>query len=54
MRTLGDALNPRFDGFYTNIVESVRFDKCELGYILEAEGPQAAAIFQGDTGASEL
>ncbi|CZR59007.1 probable arylsulfatase [Phialocephala subalpina] len=54
VKTLGDALNPRFDGFYTEIAENVRFDKCELGYILESEGPQAAAVFQGDSGESEL
>ena len=36
---LWDALSPRFDGFYTQ-QERVRYDHCELGYILEAEGPQ--------------
>ncbi|KAE8450080.1 hypothetical protein EG329_006861 [Mollisiaceae sp. DMI_Dod_QoI] len=54
VKTLADALNPRFDVFYTTIAESVRFDRCELGYILESEGPQRAAVFQDDTGGSEL
>lgn len=41
--TLGDALSPRFDRFYEQQQRraKVQFDRCELGYILDAEGPQA-------------
>jgi N-acetylglucosamine-6-sulfatase len=53
VKTLGDALSPRFDSFYSSIAESVSFDRCELGYILESEGPQGAAVFQENT-AGEL
>ncbi|PSR99254.1 alkaline-phosphatase-like protein [Coniella lustricola] len=38
--TLGDALRPEFDGFY-EAQTRVAFDRCEAGYIIEAEGPQA-------------
>ncbi|KAB5511536.1 arylsulfatase [Coniochaeta sp. 2T2.1] len=36
---LVDALAPEFDRFYAK-QPKVRFDKCELGYIVESEGPQ--------------
>jgi hypothetical protein len=36
---LWDALSSRFDGFYVQ-QERVRYDHCELGYIVDAEGPQ--------------
>jgi len=50
--TLEDALNPRFDAFYDAQAEkSVRFDKCELGYIVGSEGPQEGLVFgMGDMG----
>lgn len=48
VKILGGVLNPRFDDFYNRIAESVRFERCELGYILESEGPQKAAIFRED------
>lgn len=45
--TLAEALDVRFDGFYLG--EAVRtrvgFEKCELGYLLESEGPQDGAVF---------
>ncbi|TQN67231.1 Arylsulfatase [Colletotrichum shisoi] len=37
--SLREALAPRFDEFYTQQTR-VRFDHCELGHIVEAEGPQ--------------
>lgn len=37
--SLQDALSARFDVFYATQT-SVRFDRCEMGYILDAEGPQ--------------
>lgn len=42
VKTLDDALSPRFDTFYTvEMAERVvRYDKCELGYIVGSEGPQ--------------
>jgi hypothetical protein len=39
VQTLWDALNPRFDRFYVQQAR-VRYDHCELGYLLDAEGPQ--------------
>ena len=43
VKTLGDALSSKFDGFYASLGESekVGFSKCELGYLTKSEGPQA-------------
>ncbi|KAI0418450.1 arylsulfatase-like protein [Xylaria grammica] len=38
--SLQDALSPRFDSFYDDYHASVRFERCEMGYILDAEGAQ--------------
>jgi N-acetylglucosamine-6-sulfatase len=44
--TLADALDERFDSFYlSEVTDRVGFDKCELGYIVESEGPQDALAF---------
>ena len=44
--TLKDALKGDFDAFYTSqAVKRVSFEKCELGYILESEGPQDVIKF---------
>jgi len=48
VRSLTDALHERFDGFYAFVGERVKFDRCELGYIKESEGPQAAMQFGVD------
>ncbi|KAL2194099.1 alkaline-phosphatase-like protein [Corynascus similis CBS 632.67] len=40
VRTLRDALSPRFDSFYERHQIEVSFSRCELGYLLDAEGPQ--------------
>jgi N-acetylglucosamine-6-sulfatase len=46
VKTLKDALDGRFDAFYTSeVAKKVSFEKCELGYILESEGPQEAVVF---------
>lgn len=37
--SLKEALEPRFDNFY-NRQTRVKYSHCELGYIVEAEGPQ--------------
>ena len=37
---LRDALAPRFDEFYEKKQKRVRFERCELGYLVDAEGPQ--------------
>lgn len=37
---LHDALHTRFDDYYKAQVERVSFDRCEGGYIIDAEGPQ--------------
>ncbi|RDW82570.1 arylsulfatase-1 [Coleophoma cylindrospora] len=45
VKSLGDALNTNFDAFYMlDVKEKVSFDKCELGYIVESEGPQALGL----------
>jgi len=47
VKTLRAALDEKFDAFYLNEVsERVRFDKCELGYILDSEGPQKGLVFE--------
>ncbi|KAH7123255.1 alkaline-phosphatase-like protein [Dactylonectria estremocensis] len=37
--TLEEALSPRFDEFYDHQVK-VEYSRCELGHIIDAEGPQ--------------
>lgn len=44
VRSLADAMNPLFDKFYEEAVR-VRFDRCEAGYIIDAEGPQTIRPF---------
>lgn len=41
--SLSDALRVRFDAFYEEQVK-VAFDRCELGYLVDAEGPQAVDV----------
>ncbi|KAI1173451.1 arylsulfatase-like protein [Nemania sp. FL0916] len=38
--SLKDALATRFDAFYEDKAEMIKFDRCEPGYIIDAEGPQ--------------
>ncbi|KAI1313210.1 arylsulfatase-like protein [Xylaria venustula] len=38
--SLKDALSPRFDLFYDSETEKIKFERCAMGYILDAEGPQ--------------
>lgn len=40
VQNLHDALHARFDEYYEERVERVRFERCEKGYLLDAEGPQ--------------
>ncbi|PYH98424.1 Arylsulphatase [Aspergillus ellipticus CBS 707.79] len=42
--SLQDALEGRFDAFYSDQVR-VEYGWCELGYIVEAEGPQGPRIY---------
>ncbi|KAK0724685.1 alkaline-phosphatase-like protein [Lasiosphaeris hirsuta] len=37
---LRDALSERFDYFYGTQQKKVSYDRCELGYIIDSEGPQ--------------
>lgn len=49
VKTLHDALNEQFDAFYTSeVAKKVKFEKCELGYILDSEGPQEAIVFDSE------
>ena len=45
MQTLAEALAPSFDVLYQEL-PSVRFERCELGHILDAEGPQFEAAMR--------
>jgi N-acetylglucosamine-6-sulfatase len=45
VKTLSDALEKKFDAFYASVATKVGFVKCELGYILDSEGPQEAVVF---------
>ncbi|KAL0930670.1 Arylsulfatase 3 [Colletotrichum truncatum] len=38
--TLRDALSPRFDAFYEQQQVKVEYSRCEMGYLIDAEGPQ--------------
>jgi hypothetical protein len=38
-------LSGRFDSYYASVAEVVSFDKCELGFIIESEGPQKVRSF---------
>ncbi|KAK6219247.1 hypothetical protein LQW54_002235 [Pestalotiopsis sp. IQ-011] len=38
--TLRDALSPRFDTFYAERSRNIVFDRCEMGFLLDAEGPR--------------
>ncbi|KAI1856113.1 hypothetical protein JX265_011828 [Neoarthrinium moseri] len=40
VETLKEALSPRFDVFYAEKRQNIVFDRCEMGFILDAEGPQ--------------
>ncbi|KAK0610572.1 alkaline-phosphatase-like protein [Bombardia bombarda] len=40
VQNLHDALASRFDDFYVAEQKRVRYDRCELGYLVDAEGPQ--------------
>ncbi|EIN14555.1 Arylsulphatase [Punctularia strigosozonata HHB-11173 SS5] len=41
VRSLEDALKPQYNAYYTQLPR-VEFTSCEIGYIIEAEGPQWA------------
>ncbi|KAE9982251.1 hypothetical protein BLS_003999 [Venturia inaequalis] len=40
VQTLGDAMAERFDAFYVEKQAKVGFSRCELGYLIDAEGAQ--------------
>ncbi|KAI0125633.1 alkaline-phosphatase-like protein [Xylariales sp. AK1849] len=40
VESLDDALSSRFDRFYLQQQVKIDFDRCELGYIIDSEGPQ--------------
>ncbi|EPE35025.1 Alkaline phosphatase-like protein [Glarea lozoyensis ATCC 20868] len=46
--SLSVALKPKFDRFY-QAQPKVSFTKCEMGYLVESEGPQIASIYGGAT-----
>ncbi|KAJ4420822.1 hypothetical protein N0V82_004117 [Gnomoniopsis sp. IMI 355080] len=48
VKSLSDALNVRFDVFYEEEVK-VSFNRCELGYIIDSEGPQAPYQYREGT-----
>lgn len=46
VKNLKHALKPRYDAFYEKQQPKVRFERCEPGYILDAEGPQQALTYR--------
>lgn len=53
VRSLRDALSPRFDAFYASLGDGDRdgggkvgFSRCELGYVVESEGVQVVRTFE--------
>lgn len=44
IHTLAEALEERYDAFY-EVQPKVSFSSCELGYILDAEGPQHVDVW---------
>jgi hypothetical protein len=38
--SLKQALSPRFDSFYEREQVRIKYNRCENGYIVDAEGPQ--------------
>ncbi|PBP22186.1 hypothetical protein BUE80_DR007019 [Diplocarpon rosae] len=50
VNTLGNALAQKFDSFYASVASrvSVSFEKCELGYILQSEGPQDVVVYESE------
>ncbi|KAI1127073.1 arylsulfatase-like protein [Nemania abortiva] len=49
VESLKDALSPRFDAFYETEAQSIKFDRCEAGYIPEAEGAQfKQSVFEAE------
>lgn len=45
VKTLHDSLNGHFDTFYTEQMK-VEYDRCEFGYLIDAEGPQVPSIYR--------
>ncbi|KAI0110567.1 Arylsulphatase [Hypoxylon sp. NC0597] len=45
VESLRDALSPHLDSFYEEESRRIEFDRCEMGFLLDAEGPQ----FQHDS-----
>lgn len=43
---LKHALKRRYDAFYEQQQPKVKFERCEPGYILDAEGPQQASTYR--------
>lgn len=45
VKNLGDSVQLRYDAFYHS-QPKVAFDRCELGYIVDAEGPQHPLLYR--------
>jgi N-acetylglucosamine-6-sulfatase len=45
IQNLFDALSSRYDVFYQSQIK-VAYDRCEFGYIIDAEGPQIPLTFR--------
>lgn len=50
VKTLREAMDPKFDKLYEVEMPQVSFDECARGYIVELEGPQIPAVFSADLG----
>ncbi|KAI9733267.1 MAG: hypothetical protein M1834_003351 [Cirrosporium novae-zelandiae] len=49
VRSLGDALDRKFDDFYRS-QDKVEYSRCEFGYVIDAEGPQNAKAYTSRLG----
>lgn len=45
VKSLRDALKPRYDAFYEHEQQRVSFSRCANGYLVDAEGPQDALSY---------
>lgn len=45
VQNLLDAMDAKYDDFYRDQFK-VSFDRCEYGYVIDAEGPQDALVYR--------
>lgn len=53
VKSIREALHPRYDHFYEHEMPEVSFEECAQGFIVAVEGPQEPAIFGMDREAAK-